>query len=158
MCAPPIVGLSILQFLPVSMVQRRWHVWLWQKEVSLPWCVSPVGFLLRVCPGEKTVNVWFNQWHILDRWCTKHWADNDKSGPHNAESRVFITDYELKSDQRVRVLSGGRQLQISSAERTDAASYTCTASSAAGTSSKEYSLQVYGMKSTLYHFIMISSF
>ncbi|GLD49762.1 hemicentin-1, partial [Lates japonicus] len=50
---------------------------------------------------------------------------------------------ELKSDQRLRVLSGGRQLQISSAERTDAASYTCTASSAAGTTSKEYSLQVY---------------
>ncbi|XP_061594740.1 hemicentin-1 [Cololabis saira] len=50
---------------------------------------------------------------------------------------------ELKSDQRLRILSGGRQLQISSAERTDAASYTCTASSAAGTTSKEYSLQVY---------------
>ncbi|XP_022603168.1 hemicentin-1 [Seriola dumerili] len=50
---------------------------------------------------------------------------------------------ELKSDQRLRVLSGGRQLQISSAERMDAASYTCTASSAAGTTSKEYSLQVY---------------
>ncbi|TDH08782.1 hypothetical protein EPR50_G00101320 [Perca flavescens] len=50
---------------------------------------------------------------------------------------------ELKSDQRLRVLSGGRQLQISSAERTDAASYTCTASSEAGTISKEYSLQVY---------------
>ena len=51
---------------------------------------------------------------------------------------------DLKSDQRIRILSGGRQLQISSAERTDAASYTCTASSAAGTTSKEYSLQVYG--------------
>ncbi|XP_005733181.1 hemicentin-1 isoform X1 [Pundamilia nyererei] len=50
---------------------------------------------------------------------------------------------EVKSDQRVRILSGGRQLQISSAEKTDAASYTCTASSAAGTVSKEYSLQVY---------------
>ncbi|TKS74334.1 Hemicentin-1 Fibulin-6 [Collichthys lucidus] len=50
---------------------------------------------------------------------------------------------ELKLDQRFRVLSGGRQLQISSAERTDTASYTCTASSAAGTTSKEYSLQVY---------------
>ncbi|KAM8746417.1 hemicentin-1 isoform 1-T1 [Acanthopagrus schlegelii] len=50
---------------------------------------------------------------------------------------------ELKSDQRLRVLSGGRQLQISSAERTDTASYTCTASSAAGITSKEYSLQVY---------------
>ncbi|XP_044055859.1 hemicentin-1 isoform X2 [Siniperca chuatsi] len=50
---------------------------------------------------------------------------------------------EVKSDQRLRVLSGGRQLQISSAERTDTASYTCTASSAAGIISKEYSLQVY---------------
>ncbi|KAG8003177.1 Hemicentin-1, partial [Nibea albiflora] len=50
---------------------------------------------------------------------------------------------ELKLDQRFRVLSGGRQLQISSAERTDTASYTCTASSTAGTTSKEYSLQVY---------------
>uniref|UniRef100_A0A3Q3K3Y4 Hemicentin 1 n=1 Tax=Monopterus albus TaxID=43700 RepID=A0A3Q3K3Y4_MONAL len=42
-----------------------------------------------------------------------------------------------------KILSGGRQLQISSAERTDAASYTCTASSAAGTTSKVYSLHVY---------------
>ncbi|XP_051803642.1 hemicentin-1 [Acanthochromis polyacanthus] len=50
---------------------------------------------------------------------------------------------ELKSDQRLRVLSGGRQLQISTADKTDTASYTCTASSAAGTTSKEYSLQVY---------------
>ncbi|XP_042370765.1 hemicentin-1 [Plectropomus leopardus] len=50
---------------------------------------------------------------------------------------------ELKTDQRLRVLSGGRQLQISSAERTDTASYTCTASSAAGAASKEYNLQVY---------------
>nr|XP_061831771.1 hemicentin-1-like isoform X1 [Nerophis lumbriciformis] len=49
----------------------------------------------------------------------------------------------LRSDQRVRVLSGGRQLQISSAEQTDTASYVCTASSAAGSTSKEYSLQVY---------------
>ncbi|XP_065811778.1 hemicentin-1 [Labrus bergylta] len=50
---------------------------------------------------------------------------------------------ELRSDQRVRVLSGGRQLQISSAERIDTGSYTCTASSTAGTTSKEYNLQVY---------------
>ncbi|XP_075872115.1 hemicentin-1 isoform X2 [Nelusetta ayraudi] len=50
---------------------------------------------------------------------------------------------ELKADQRVRVLSGGRQLQISSADRSDAASYTCTASSASGDVSKEYNLQVY---------------
>ncbi|XP_034738598.1 hemicentin-1 isoform X2 [Etheostoma cragini] len=50
---------------------------------------------------------------------------------------------ELKSDQRLRVLSGGRQLQISSAEMTDTGSYICMASSEAGTISKEYSLQVY---------------
>ncbi|XP_055041761.2 hemicentin-1 isoform X1 [Misgurnus anguillicaudatus] len=50
---------------------------------------------------------------------------------------------ELQGDSRVRILSGGRQLQISSAERTDAASYTCLASSAAGNAMKEYSLQVY---------------
>lgn len=58
---------------------------------------------------------------------------------------VYIPGSEVKSDQRVRILSGGRQLQISSTEKTDAASYTCTASSAAGTISKEYSLQVYGV-------------
>ncbi|MCJ8749980.1 hypothetical protein PDJAM_G00193750 [Pangasius djambal] len=50
---------------------------------------------------------------------------------------------ELKADSRVRVLSGGRQLQITSAQRADAASYTCQASSATGTAVKEYSLQVY---------------
>ncbi|KAI5614770.1 hemicentin-1 isoform X1 [Silurus asotus] len=50
---------------------------------------------------------------------------------------------ELKADSRVRVLSGGRQLQITGAERGDAASYTCQASSATGTAVKEYSLQVY---------------
>ncbi|XP_061153333.1 hemicentin-1 isoform X4 [Syngnathus typhle] len=49
----------------------------------------------------------------------------------------------LQSDERLRVLSGGRQLQISNAERADAANYVCTASSAAGSASKEYSLQVY---------------
>ncbi|XP_034035488.1 hemicentin-1 [Thalassophryne amazonica] len=50
---------------------------------------------------------------------------------------------ELQSDHRLRILSGGRHLQISSAESTDTASYTCTASSEAGSTSKEFSLQVY---------------
>ncbi|XP_062437683.1 hemicentin-1 [Rhea pennata] len=44
---------------------------------------------------------------------------------------------------RVRVLSGGRQLQISFAEKADAASYTCMASNIAGNAKKEYNLQVY---------------
>lgn len=44
---------------------------------------------------------------------------------------------------RVRILSGGRQLQISIAEKSDAAPYSCVASNVAGTAKKEYSLQVY---------------
>ncbi|NXE93182.1 HMCN1 protein, partial [Menura novaehollandiae] len=44
---------------------------------------------------------------------------------------------------RVRVLSGGRQLQIAVADQSDAASYTCIASNVAGSATKEYSLQVY---------------
>ncbi|KAM4812745.1 hemicentin-1 [Urocitellus parryii] len=44
---------------------------------------------------------------------------------------------------RVRILSGGRQLQISIAEKSDAGLYTCVASNVAGTTKKEYSLQVY---------------
>lgn len=67
-----------------------------------------------------------------------------------------LSGSELKPDQRLRVLSGGRQLQISSAARTDTASYSCTASSASGVTSKEYSLQVYGTLEPpyLYHLIL----
>ncbi|KAM7388095.1 hypothetical protein PAMP_024296 [Pampus punctatissimus] len=65
------------------------------------------------------------------------------AGKTEKNYNLNVWGVEFKSDQRLRVLSGGRQLQISNAERTDTASYTCTASSAAGTTSKEYSLQVY---------------
>ncbi|XP_020958298.1 hemicentin-1 isoform X2 [Sus scrofa] len=44
---------------------------------------------------------------------------------------------------RVRTLSGGRQLQISIAEKSDAGLYTCVASNVAGTAKKDYNLQVY---------------
>ncbi|KAJ1172187.1 hypothetical protein NDU88_004037, partial [Pleurodeles waltl] len=44
---------------------------------------------------------------------------------------------------RVRILSGGRQLHISIAEKSDAASYTCTASNQVGEAVKKYNLQVY---------------
>uniref|UniRef100_A0A8C9R6U4 Hemicentin-1 n=1 Tax=Scleropages formosus TaxID=113540 RepID=A0A8C9R6U4_SCLFO len=52
---------------------------------------------------------------------------------------------QLKTDSqsRLRILSGGRQLQISSAERNDTGSYTCVATSMAGKIAKEYNLQVY---------------
>ena len=44
---------------------------------------------------------------------------------------------------RIRILSGGRQLQISIAEKSDAGLYSCMASNVAGTAKKDYSLQVY---------------
>ncbi|NXC61674.1 HMCN1 protein, partial [Aleadryas rufinucha] len=44
---------------------------------------------------------------------------------------------------RVRLLSGGRQLHVAVADRSDAASYTCIASNVAGSATKEYSLHVY---------------
>uniref|UniRef100_A0A8D2KTM3 Hemicentin 1 n=1 Tax=Varanus komodoensis TaxID=61221 RepID=A0A8D2KTM3_VARKO len=44
---------------------------------------------------------------------------------------------------RARMLSGGRQLQISVAEKSDTASYMCTASNIAGLAKKEYNLLVY---------------
>ncbi|XP_038527072.1 hemicentin-1 isoform X3 [Canis lupus familiaris] len=44
---------------------------------------------------------------------------------------------------RVRTFSGGRQLQISVAEKSDAGLYTCVASNVAGTAKKDYGLQVY---------------
>uniref|UniRef100_A0A8C6QPP1 Hemicentin-1 n=1 Tax=Nannospalax galili TaxID=1026970 RepID=A0A8C6QPP1_NANGA len=44
---------------------------------------------------------------------------------------------------RVRILSGGRRLQISVAEKVDTGLYTCVASSEAGTAKKDYNLQVY---------------
>ncbi|KAM4722858.1 hemicentin-1 [Rhinophrynus dorsalis] len=52
-------------------------------------------------------------------------------------------DIKLKADHRVRLLSGGRQLQIANAVKSDAASYTCTASNTAGNARKKYSVQVY---------------
>ncbi|NXK97014.1 HMCN1 protein, partial [Formicarius rufipectus] len=50
---------------------------------------------------------------------------------------------EPEPSGRVRVLSGGRQLQIAVANLSDAASYTCIASNVAGSARREYSLQVY---------------
>ncbi|XP_062920094.1 hemicentin-1 isoform X2 [Mobula hypostoma] len=44
---------------------------------------------------------------------------------------------------QVRIVSGGRQLQISNAKQSDSASYTCVASNIAGTATKEYVLEVY---------------
>ncbi|XP_069798458.1 hemicentin-1 [Narcine bancroftii] len=44
---------------------------------------------------------------------------------------------------QVRVVSGGRQLQISNSKLSDSASYTCEASNIAGATKKEYTLEVY---------------
>ncbi|XP_073073009.1 hemicentin-1 isoform X4 [Manis javanica] len=48
-----------------------------------------------------------------------------------------------ESTGRVRTLSGGRQLQISIAKKSDAGLYTCVASNVAGITKKDYNLQVY---------------
>ncbi|MEE6496324.1 hypothetical protein FKM82_002300 [Ascaphus truei] len=44
---------------------------------------------------------------------------------------------------RVRLLSGGRQLQVTAADKSDAALYTCTASNTAGDERKRYNVRVY---------------
>ncbi|XP_059503813.1 hemicentin-1 isoform X2 [Stegostoma tigrinum] len=51
----------------------------------------------------------------------------------------------LLNDQtgQIRIVSGGRQLQISNAKTSDSASYTCVASNIAGSSIKEYTVEVY---------------
>ncbi|XP_055962583.1 hemicentin-1 [Sorex fumeus] len=56
----------------------------------------------------------------------------------------------LDTAGRVRTLSGGRHLQISMAEESDAGPYTCVASNVAGTAEKNYSLQVY-VRPTIAH-------
>eukprot|EP00079_Xenopus_tropicalis_P024320 XP_012816895.1 PREDICTED: hemicentin-1 [Xenopus tropicalis] len=43
----------------------------------------------------------------------------------------------------IRLLSGGRQLQIITARKSDAASYTCTASNSVGSAMKKYTVKVY---------------
>lgn len=60
--------------------------------------------------------------------------------------RISLAGSPLPADPtgRVRVLSGGRQLRIAIAEKSDAASYMCLASNIAGNTKKEYNLQVYG--------------
>jgi hemicentin len=58
----------------------------------------------------------------------------------------FFADSPVLADSvgRIRILSGGRQLQISIAEKSDAGFYTCVASNVAGTAKKDYKLHVYG--------------
>lgn len=58
---------------------------------------------------------------------------------------VFSADSLVlaESTGRVRTLSGGRQLQISIAKKSDAGLYTCVASNVAGITKKDYNLQVY---------------
>ncbi|KAM8931068.1 hemicentin-1 [Pelodytes ibericus] len=48
-----------------------------------------------------------------------------------------------ESSGRVRMLSGGRQLQITTAEKSDTALYICTASNTAGHTEKKYNVKVY---------------
>lgn len=49
--------LSLLQFLPVSVVQTKYLLWQWLKEASLLWCVSPVAYRHPASPGRRMVSV-----------------------------------------------------------------------------------------------------
>jgi len=48
-------------------------------------------------------------------------------------------------DGRIRVLAGGKELEITWAEVDDTARYTCVARNLAGENEKSYDLDVYGM-------------
>lgn len=146
MWAPPFGVLSLLQCLPVSVALRMCLLSQWLKEVSSVWCVSPVAYHLPASLGRRMVSDNENKRNTLHGqvWNTEHCVGDTFHHTYMCFMYFSVPGSELKLDQRLRVLSGGRQLQISSAERTDTASYTCTASSEAGTTSKVYSLQVYG--------------
>lgn len=129
--APPSGVMVSLQLLPVSAAQTSRLIWLWPKETPSPWRVSPVASRPPAWSGGRMVSMRiFKQGQIYSM--------------RPKQPCWHLSGSELKPDQRLRVLSGGRQLQISSAARSDTASYSCTASSASGLTSKEYSLQVYG--------------
>lgn len=50
----------------------------------------------------------------------------------------------MQATARVRVLSGGRYLQINLAELDDKARYTCVASNVAGETARQFNLAVNG--------------
>ncbi len=53
-------------------------------------------------------------------------------------------------DANVRILSGGRRLEIVSATTRDTAEYRCVASNPAGTISRDFSLFVFGESTFLF--------
>lgn len=52
----------------------------------------------------------------------------------------------IQASPRVRILSGGRYLQINNADLSDTANYTCVASNVAGKTTREFLLTVNGKK------------
>ena len=52
--------------------------------------------------------------------------------------------FSFVSNPSLRVLDGGRRLQINNAQLLDIGGYTCVASNAAGNTSKEFILSVLG--------------
>lgn len=164
---------SLTQKLQLQL--KLWKVC--ERLPLVPWCHCSCSQYPRLrravssdCDRRKPhhYGVWV-QWHpapqlgLEEGWWDHQTGSNlkCKSGLQHVttipkQPCSHLSGSELKPDQRLRVLSGGRQLQISSAARTDTASYSCTASSASGVTSKEYSLQVYGTLEPpyLYHLIL----
>lgn len=57
--------------------------------------------------------------------------------------------YQIQATPRVRILSGGRYLQINNADLGDAATYTCVASNVAGKTTREFILTVNGKENLI---------
>lgn len=57
----------------------------------------------------------------------------------------------MQASARLRVLSGGRYLQINMAELGDDARYTCVASNVAGETRRQFNLEVNGTGHLLIH-------
>lgn len=79
MWAPPFGVLPLLQFLPVSVAQRRYLPWLWSREASSLWCVSPVAYRPLASPGGRMVSVCQLQEMLhkeIKTWRLSGWYDS----------------------------------------------------------------------------------
>lgn len=88
----------------------------------------------------------------LQRWPGSKMANNCRSEVKQKKNSNTMIPGEVnnlicpvvQASARVRVLSGGRYLQINMAELSDRAQYTCVASNIAGQTMRKFNLTVNG--------------
>lgn len=108
MWAPPFGVLPLLQFLPVSVAQRRCLPWLWSREASSLWCASPVAYRPLASPGGRMVSVclsqerlsgWYDSYLTCERMHFRFWAEG---GPTSEDSvrRPPAADLQRWEDRR----------------------------------------------------------